>query len=163
MPDAGWSEDVRRYGAEEERLFEAGDLDGAADLTVRFWVDGEGREPEQVDAAVRQAVHSMQRDAYANLVDAAEVEEQPTVEGIAGRVGEITAPTLLILGDHDRADIRSVVERLHAAIPGSQLERIAGAAHIPNMEQPERFNDLVLGFLDQVQASGRQAGVPTAS
>src|SRR5436305_9474529 len=43
LPAEGWSEAVRSYGAEEERLVEAGDVDGAAELTVRFWVDGAGR------------------------------------------------------------------------------------------------------------------------
>lgn len=163
MPRAGWSDEVRRYGEEEERLLEAGDVDGAAEVTVRFWVDGEGRRPEDVDPAVRRAVHAMQLAAYGHMLAADEVEELPTVEDLADRVAEIAAPTLLILGEHDRADIAAAVEWLHQAIAGSRLERIPGAAHVPSMEQPERFTELVLGFVAEAQATGRQAGAPTTS
>ncbi|HYW29728.1 MAG TPA: alpha/beta fold hydrolase [Gaiellales bacterium] len=149
LPATGWSEDVRGYGEEEERLLRAGDLDGAADLTVRFWVDGVGREPEEVDPAVRDAVRRMQLRAYPHMKDADPDGEQPTVEGVASRVGEISMPTLLIVGDHDRPDIVRTVEWLAQEVPGAQLERMPGTAHLPSMEQPERFTELVLGFLER--------------
>lgn len=150
MPSTGWSEDVRAYGAEEEALFDAGDAAGAADVTVRFWVDGVGRGPEDVDPAVRAAVREMQLRAYEHLEHADPEAEQPTVEDVAERVGEITVPTLLIVGDHDQPDIVRTVEWLAEEIRNARLERMPGAAHLPSMEQPERFTELVLGFLDGV-------------
>jgi 3-oxoadipate enol-lactonase len=150
MPATGWSDDVRAYGAEEERLFEAGDLEAAAEVTVRFWVDGVGRGPDDVDPAVRDAVRRMQLRAYEHLNDADPEAEQETVEDVAARVGEITVPTLLIVGDHDRPDILRTVEWLGQEVPGARVEHMPGTAHLPSMEQPERFNELVLGFLAAV-------------
>jgi pimeloyl-ACP methyl ester carboxylesterase len=147
MPSTGWSDDVRAYGAEEERLFEAGDVQSAAEVTVRFWVDGVGRGPDDVDPAVRDAVRRMQLRAYEHLMDADPEAEQATVEDLAARVGEIAVPALLIVGDHDRPDILRTVEWLAGELPGARLERMPGTAHLPSMEQPARFNELVLGFL----------------
>lgn len=150
MPSTGWSEDVRGYGAEEDRLLEAGDLSGAADMTVRFWVDGVDRAPDAVDPAVRESVRAMQLRAYEHMDGADPEGEQRTVEDLAARVGEIAVPTLLIVGDHDRPDIVRTVEWLADEIPGARLERMRGTAHLPSMEQPERFTELVLGFLEEV-------------
>jgi 3-oxoadipate enol-lactonase len=150
MPSTGWSDDVRGYGAEEDRLLEAGDLPGAADVTVRFWVDGVGRAPDAVDPAVRESVRAMQLRAYEHTDGADPEGEKPTVEDLAARVGQIAVPTLLIVGDHDRPDIVRTVEWLADEIPGARLEWMHGTAHLPSMEQPERFTELVLGFLDEV-------------
>jgi 3-oxoadipate enol-lactonase len=150
MPGGGWSDAVRAYGEEEERLLTAGDANGAAEVTLRFWVDGVGRGPEDVDPAVRERVRGMQLRAYDHLKDADPDAELPTVEDVAERVGEITVPVLLVVGDHDQPDIVRTVERLAQQIPGARLEQMPGTAHLPSMEQPERFNDLVLGFLDGV-------------
>ncbi|MGW3660822.1 alpha/beta fold hydrolase [Streptomyces sp. NPDC005151] len=38
-------------------------------------------------------------------------------------------------------------EALHRLIPHSTLVVVDRAAHLPNLEQPERFNAALLGFL----------------
>ncbi|HET7428523.1 MAG TPA: alpha/beta fold hydrolase [Gaiellales bacterium] len=149
LPSTGWSDEVRAYGEEEERLLEAGDVEGAAEVTVRFWVDGVGRQPGDVDPAVRDAVRAMQLRAYEHIKDADPDAERLTVEDVASRVGEISVPTLLIVGDHDRADIVRTVEWLAKEIPEARLVWMPGTAHVPNMERPERFTELVLEFLEQ--------------
>lgn len=58
----------------------------------------------------------------------------------------IKAPTLLLWGDDDRRSSLAIAAQFQAAMPNAQLEVIQGAGHISNMEQPERFNDLVRRF-----------------
>lgn len=55
------------------------------------------------------------------------------------RLGEITAPTTIVWGAHDGVVTRQYVDQLHAGIRGSSLCVIDDAAHIPHMQQPERF------------------------
>jgi non-heme chloroperoxidase len=50
----------------------------------------------------------------------------------------ITAPTLLIWGDHDALVPRSEQDHLLAAIPRSRLVTYDNAGHSPNWEQPNR-------------------------
>lgn len=148
MPAEGWSQAVRSYGAEEGRLVEAGDLDAAAELTVRFWVDGVGRGPEDVDAEVRRKVSEMQRRAYEHWLDVGDAaEERELVEDAGERASEVRAPTLIVVGEHDQADCNDTAERLGREIPGARLERMAATAHAPSMERPEAFDALVVPFL----------------
>ncbi|MDX6369651.1 MAG: hypothetical protein QOG93_1153, partial [Gaiellaceae bacterium] len=39
--------------------------------------------------------------------------------------------------------------RLAREIPDAERATIGGAAHLPNLERPDEFNRLVLGFLDE--------------
>jgi pimeloyl-ACP methyl ester carboxylesterase len=55
------------------------------------------------------------------------------------RLGEIKVPTVVIWGAHDGLVPREYVERLHSGIAGSRLAVIDTAAHIPHLQQPERF------------------------
>jgi pimeloyl-ACP methyl ester carboxylesterase len=58
----------------------------------------------------------------------------------------IRVPTLLVWGDDDRRSPMNIAEQLRDAIPNSDLEVIANAGHVSNMEQPEDFNALVRRF-----------------
>ncbi len=50
----------------------------------------------------------------------------------------ITRPALVLWGEADGIVAPSYGERLAAALPDARFERIAGAAHYPQLEQPER-------------------------
>lgn len=59
----------------------------------------------------------------------------------------ISVPTLVIGGAEDIAAPPADAQLLHDNIPGSRLELIEDAAHLANIEQPEKFNAVVLDFL----------------
>jgi len=149
MPGHEWSEELRTRWAEEEQAFEAGDLDGAVEASLRTWVDGPRRNPEDVDPVVRSLVGEMQRHAYElqGVVD--EDEEELLVEDLTQRLGDVRARTLVIVGEEDQPDMHAIAKRLAAGIPGARLETIADTAHVPSMERPREFDDLVLPFLEE--------------
>ena len=63
------------------------------------------------------------------------------------RTGLVRAPTLLIVGTRDTPDIMGIADTLTASVPGIRRVTFEGAGHMVNMEQPDRFTDLVLAFL----------------
>ncbi|HEX5080243.1 MAG TPA: 3-oxoadipate enol-lactonase [Geminicoccaceae bacterium] len=63
-------------------------------------------------------------------------------------VRSIRTPTLLVAGADDPATTVEMMRSLHERIPGSRLIEIAQAAHLVNIEQPERFNRALTSFLD---------------
>ena len=63
------------------------------------------------------------------------------------RLAEIECPTLVLCGEHDPSTPLALSRELAAGIPGARLEILAGANHLPNFEQPERFNAVVDEFL----------------
>ncbi|MGH2460407.1 MAG: alpha/beta fold hydrolase [Chloroflexota bacterium] len=60
---------------------------------------------------------------------------------------EVRVPTLLVHGARDPAVPVAWSERAHRLIPDAQLAVIPESGHVTPMEQPERFNVAVLGFL----------------
>ncbi len=62
----------------------------------------------------------------------------------------ITVPTLVVHGAQDQLIPPAEAERTAAAIAKSQLAIIAGAGHLPNLEQPDAFNTVVREFLNQL-------------
>lgn len=59
----------------------------------------------------------------------------------------IRQPTLVICGADDPSTPPAEARAIQAAIPGATLELIADAAHLPNVQQPAVFNELLGGFL----------------
>ena len=65
----------------------------------------------------------------------------------AHRLAEIDVPTLILEAEHDPPDMKRVSDFLAREIMGSRKIVVGGADHVVNLRQPERFEELVLGFL----------------
>jgi 3-oxoadipate enol-lactonase len=138
---AGWED--------EDAALERGDDDEAVEINMRMWVDGPSRSPDQVDPDLRRKIGEMQRRAIDLWRESGEEDgdQRPLVEDWGERLREISVPTLILVGELDRPEMREIAERLEAEIPNARRETIAGTAHVPNMERPEEFDRLVLDFL----------------
>lgn len=73
--------------------------------------------------------------------------EEPISPPAIERLADISAPTLLILGDKDVADIERIAGILQEGISGSKLERVQGSGHMVSVKWPETFNWIALEFL----------------
>ena len=62
----------------------------------------------------------------------------------------VRAPVLLVWGDSDRMVSHTGSERIVAALPNTNYELIAGCGHCPQVEEPDRFVELLLDFVAQV-------------
>jgi pimeloyl-ACP methyl ester carboxylesterase len=58
----------------------------------------------------------------------------------------IACPVLLVWGRQDLMVFQTGAERVLAAAPEARLEVIDDCGHCPQLEAPERFTDLLLGF-----------------
>ena len=143
-----WSDEMESFDEAEEAALERGDLDLAVELNLRMWVDGPHRDPGEVDPALRGRVAEMQRRAFELQLAAGEAAEDELLSGgVAGRLGEVAVPTLVIVGELDLDDMQAIAARLEDEIPGADGARIDATAHVPSMERPQQFDRLVLGFL----------------
>lgn len=66
-------------------------------------------------------------------------------------LAEVTAPTLVVRGDHDEWLSRDVAERLAKTIPNARLVRIRGVARLIPEEDPEQLTNLLLDFIGSPQ------------
>ena len=131
---------------QSEGAIERGDHLEATRVEIDTWVVGVGREPAAVEVAVRRRVEAMLLAAYAHG-EADLTEPDPPA---AARLGEVAAPALVLVGEHDRPDIHAMAAALVGGIAGAGQVVLPGTGHLPNMEQPAAFNRVVLEFLGRV-------------
>ena len=152
FPGHDWSAEMNAADEAEMAALKRGDLDAAVEVTLRTWVDGPRRSPEDVDSDVRARVAEMQRRAYELQLPVWETaEEEPLVSDLSERVGEVDAPTLVLVGEEDVRDMHEIAGRLERELPNARRASIANTAHVPSMERPREFDQFVLPFLQSVQ------------
>ena len=71
-------------------------------------------------------------------------------QSVASEVSRIAVPTLIMVGDEDRATPPAKSEQLHALIRGSTLVRIPRAGHSAPVEQPALVSNALASFLDGI-------------
>jgi 3-oxoadipate enol-lactonase len=96
------------------------------------------------------------RDSFSSQVDAI----LATDPSIADRLSEVSAPTLVVVGNQDILTPRGDSEELAERIPGAELVVISGAAHGLMVEHAGTFNSVLLDFLQGVEhrAAGSARG-----
>lgn len=63
------------------------------------------------------------------------------------RLSEITAPTLILVGEHDIADFHTIAQQYQQRLPQARLVILPGVGHLPNLENPTQFNAVLAEFL----------------
>ena len=149
LPRWEWSEETRAGWAEEEAAFERGDFAAAAEASLRLWFDGPRRSPEAVDADLRSAVGAMVLRSYELQQHAWEAgaEEEELEPPINDRLGEVSCPTLVLVGDEDVSDMLAIAAHVADSVGGARLVTVSGATHLPSLERADEVNRLLLAFL----------------
>jgi proline-specific peptidase len=75
---------------------------------------------------------------------------------VIDRLGEIQVPALITSGRHDECT-PALVEPLHEGIAGSEWVLFENCSHMSYLEDPERYLEVVGGFLTRVEAETREA------
>jgi pimeloyl-ACP methyl ester carboxylesterase len=140
-----WRDELNARWQAEVAAWERGDLDGCAEESMVTWFDGPQRLAIQVDPALRRRAWEMQRLAIDLENDDAKAiaPDPPSSE----RLGDIRAPTMVAVGELDQPDMIAIAERLAAGIPGARHVLLPGVAHLPPMERPAEFAQLIRQFI----------------
>ncbi|MBM9438182.1 alpha/beta fold hydrolase [Actinacidiphila bryophytorum] len=138
MPGHVPGPDLQSFGAREDALLAAGDIDAAVELNVGMWFG-----PEAGEQAVAQ-LRMMQRLAFEVQAAAAVdfCEAGPDVD-----LAHVTARCLAVSGAHDVADFRAIPARLPERIAGARHLELPWAGHLPSLERPGEVTRLITDFL----------------
>jgi 3-oxoadipate enol-lactonase len=148
----GAAVDGTQPDAEDARLIatvsaarKARDFEALNDAMLDLFLDGPHRRPGYVTGPVRELVYEMNERAMRVDFDRSPPDQldPPAAE----RLAEVTAPTLVVVGDVDVPRVLKNSELLAWKIPNARKAVIRDAAHLPNMEQPDEFNRIVRDFL----------------
>jgi pimeloyl-ACP methyl ester carboxylesterase len=134
---------------EVEGWWEAKDWQRLTDFEVAYWVDGPGQSADRVDPEVRARVADWISTNYR-----AEKEEgvpQALDPPATTRLDDLRVPLLVIVGELDDEATRTSMRYLAEHVHGARIESLA-TAHMVNLEQPQRFNEVLGAFLDEVTA-----------
>ena len=104
-------------------------------------------EKFQGTVALKNSSASARRAAASQLSAVARLCDCFLGVDFTARLGEIKAPTCIIVGELDLLKGLAYAHILKAGIPHAELHILPGAGHATPWERPEEFNTVVLGFL----------------
>ncbi len=142
---ANFSKKYPEVFAEVKAAEEAKDFEALNEAEARLWLDGPRRPRGHIGGELRELFLDMNgRNLHNDFANAPTDELDPPA---IGRLNEITAPTLVVIGDEDVPSVFDNVDLVMDSIKGVRKAVIHDAAHLPNLEHPEEFNRIVLEFL----------------
>jgi pimeloyl-ACP methyl ester carboxylesterase len=103
---------------------------------------GQRSDPEGV-ALAQRLMGAVPSDTYRRAVTLLTTFDRR--ERLAG----IRVPTLVLAGSDDRVAPAAVMERMAQRIPGAEYVLLEGCGHLGPMDQPDRFNKALAGFLER--------------
>ena len=119
-----------------------GDARGAMELWLQHPMMAPAMARPTLAARIRPIAMDNAR-IWTNLAVGERVPNPPAIK----RLGEIRAPTLVIVGERDVPDIQQIVTLIGAGVRGARTQVVPGAAHLPNLEDPALVNRLLGEFL----------------
>ncbi|WP_240506451.1 alpha/beta fold hydrolase [Thermoactinospora rubra] len=139
------AERLAAYRTGGAAVVDPADVEAFARAHARWQVAGPGRGEADLEAAVWELAVDMLRGVFAREWSRPPVPEQALPA--AGRLGEITAPTLVINGLEDVPGIQEVSGLLAAGIPGAVLIDLPDTGHLPPVERPGQVTALLRDWL----------------
>lgn len=78
---------------------------------------------------------------------------------LADKLHQLEMPVLLIWGKQDKVTPPFVGEKFHELIENSRLEFIDKSGHAPMMEVPEKFNEILGDFLEEITNKEKEVNI----
>lgn len=114
---------------------------------------GEAMLPKLLGRTTRERRPEVVERVWTMMAEADPQGVAAALEGLAERpdstptLATVRVPALVIVGAEDELTPPSDAEAMRRGIAGSRLVEIPAAGHLSNLEQPEAFNEALLGFL----------------
>jgi 3-oxoadipate enol-lactonase len=131
---------------EAVEAFEAGDLRRVAELEAEMWLAGIDRSTADVDEHCVRLLIDM--DLIALGTESAR-EELIAIEPLE-RVPDVEMPVLVVVGEHDLPQLRAAAGHLANELSARPPVLLTDTAHLPSMDRPTEFNDVLSQFLQGI-------------
>lgn len=126
--------------------FNEKDIEKTVSLEIEFWVDGwQYRPAGAAPSHIRELVREMNTMVLKNELKGMGTERPLSVKAV-DQLHHLMTPLLLIYGAFDDDEIEQSGNLLMAQQPDAE-KHVLQAAHLPNLEQPGQFNQILTAFL----------------
>lgn len=147
----GWDEGrqldtiTKQYIKELTGALERKDTTSAAEVFTHYWFDGAQRSKDKVSPLLRDFVYTTTKNTMRQH-KASGWAKFATPSAIK-KLSSLKVPTLILTGTLDLPEVLLVNGYLANNLPNAKQVMISGAAHMLNLEKPERFNEELRKFL----------------
>jgi pimeloyl-ACP methyl ester carboxylesterase len=139
-----WRDEAAPVFEERVEQARAGLMDAIATTVVGTGLSEARRGSDPVLAGLfRELIASNDPRAYAECSAATAVARMVDTDRVA-------CPVLACCGEHDPVTPPAFAEAIAAAVPDGRTAVVGGAAHWCQLEAPERVNEILLGFADEL-------------
>jgi 3-oxoadipate enol-lactonase len=141
-PPASLKNAKQIWGPRVAAVREEGSLAPIADATMERWLTPEFRARQEARwQQIRETVAATSVAGYCGCVAALSNFD------LTADLPNICVPSLVLYGEEDRATSHEENQRLASLIPGGRFVAFPGARHLPNIEDPARFNAILMNWL----------------
>lgn len=124
--------------------WKAGRHEEAQELLREYWASAQ-------EGATLDLVRTMIRENSAEIFSEASGSHSRAIDPPAvGRLGSVTAATLVLLGDRDEPGMSYIVHTVVGGIPHARLVPVPGADHLVNLSRPAEFDRALHELLSTV-------------
>jgi 2-succinyl-6-hydroxy-2,4-cyclohexadiene-1-carboxylate synthase len=143
---------------QDEALAAKIEAEGVASF-IKYWENiplfaTQKRLPEQKQAEIRKQRLQNNPTGLANSLRGMGTGKQPSWWR---SLPDLTMPVLLLCGEYDEKFCR-ILKRMKDVLPNAQLFQFSEAGHAIHVEQPEKFDTIVVEFLQQIDEGGINDG-----
>ena len=132
-----------RWGPRIEAANKAGSLEPIADETIGRWLTQDFRKNHPGRwKQIRDTIAGCTPMGYEGCARAI------ANFNFTARLGTVKAQTLVVCGTEDPSASPAESRRIAGLFPSGSYDEFPGARHLPNVEQPEAFNRVLLRWLD---------------
>ncbi|GLY37481.1 alpha/beta hydrolase [Amycolatopsis sp. NBRC 101858] len=131
---------LARYAAREIDVDEA-DVRAMAEANIRYLVAGPERDVSVLPAGMLALVREMCEQVYRHDWTAPQWTER--IPDTRHRLGEITAPALVVIGTADAPGLVELSHHLARELPNAGLAELPDTGHLPSMERPDDVTELL--------------------
>lgn len=146
-PEPVYPPAIQALIAAQKAAQDAGDLERLNAIKAHLWLDGALQPEGRVSGPVRDLFLDMDGIVLRSPPVGPSVDNVPNFQ----RLGEITAPTLIICGEYDFPTIVERCRHMAAAMPKATHHALPGTAHVPSLDKPAEISALVTDFIGRIE------------
>ena len=120
-----------------------------ADEEIDYWSRTDPWFVSAQNIGARARLRELLTASPHNLLPKQALERVPEQTALH-RLGQISIPALIVVGDQDIPDVHAHAGAIQAGIPRAERVVVYGSGHLPNLEVPRQFNQIVLEFLGRI-------------
>jgi len=131
-----------RWGPRIDAITKANSCEPIADDTIGRWLtqDYKARNPGRWKQ-IRETIAGCSVAGYTGCAQAI------GNFNYTAKLGTVRTPTLVVCGTEDPSATPAATRKAASLFPNGSYDEFPGARHLPNIEQPEAFNRVLLGWL----------------